>query len=75
MTLQKNSHCSYCGSPFAESQPWPRACVRCGNVTFRNPAPVAVVLLPVEDGLLVIRRGIEPQRGQLALPGGFIPRP
>jgi ADP-ribose pyrophosphatase YjhB (NUDIX family) len=38
---------------------------------------VAVALLPVRDaahgtGLVVIRRTIEPRRGLLALPGGFI---
>ncbi len=68
----KNSHCSYCGRAFSPDQPWPRACAACGNFTFRNPTPVAVVLLPVEDGVLAIRRGIEPARGQLALPGGFM---
>jgi len=39
--------------------------------------PVAVVLLPVSypdgrDGLVVVRRDIEPARGELSLPGGFI---
>jgi 8-oxo-dGTP diphosphatase len=39
--------------------------------------PVAVVLQPVRlddgrTGILVIRRDIEPFRGELALPGGFI---
>jgi ADP-ribose pyrophosphatase YjhB (NUDIX family) len=33
---------------------------------------VSVVLLPVDDGLLVVRRDIDPERGKLALPGGFI---
>jgi ADP-ribose pyrophosphatase YjhB (NUDIX family) len=33
---------------------------------------VSVVLLPVDDGLLVVRRAIAPGRGKLALPGGFI---
>jgi ADP-ribose pyrophosphatase YjhB (NUDIX family) len=41
-----------------------------------NPIPVGVVLLPVrrdgQTGLLVIRRGIEPRRGMLALAGGFL---
>ena len=68
----KNSHCSYCGQRFAETQPWPRTCSACGEVSYINPVPVAVVLLPVDDGLLLIRRGIEPHRGKLALPGGFI---
>jgi 8-oxo-dGTP pyrophosphatase MutT (NUDIX family) len=31
-----------------------------------------VVLLPVDNGLLVVRRGIEPKKGMLALPGGYI---
>jgi ADP-ribose pyrophosphatase YjhB (NUDIX family) len=39
---------------------------------YQNPLPVAVVLVPVDDGLLVIRRGIEPCRGALALPGGYV---
>ena len=70
--FKKNSHCSYCGSPFLENQPWPRTCANCGHVSFLNPAPVAVVLAPVDAGLLIVRRGIEPQKGKLALPGGYI---
>lgn len=69
---QKNAHCSYCGVAFATCAPWPRACTSCGSVTYQNPLPVAVLVLPVDDGVLTIRRGIEPRKGQLALPGGFI---
>ena len=69
--MQKNSHCSYCGARFAEDGPWPRRCAACANVSYLNPLPVAVLLQPVDDGLLVIRRAIAPV-GRLALPGGFI---
>ncbi len=68
----KNSHCSFCGARFPEDLPFPRKCASCQKITFLNPAPVAVLLQPVDDGLLVIRRGIGPGRGCLALPGGFI---
>lgn len=68
----KNSHCSYCGGAFPVGLPWPRRCPHCRSVTYRNPLPVSVVLLPVDDGLLLIRRAQEPQSGELALPGGFI---
>jgi ADP-ribose pyrophosphatase YjhB (NUDIX family) len=68
----KNSHCSYCGHRFDDGQSWPRICRHCGNVSFLNPLPVAVVLLPIDRGLLVVRRNIEPKRGWLALPGGYI---
>lgn len=69
---RQHSHCSYCGRPFAEGQTWPRVCAVCGSTSYRNPLPVALILLPVDNGLLVIRRGAAPRRGQLALPGGFI---
>jgi 8-oxo-dGTP diphosphatase len=75
-----HSYCSYCGTPYGPAASWPRVCPGCGETTWRNPLPVAVALLPVEGagptgdtpGLVVVRRGIEPARGQLALPGGFI---
>ena len=70
-TYRKHSHCSYCGHPFADAT-WPRRCAHCGNVSFLNPIPVTIVLQPVDDGILVVRRGIEPRRGWLALPGGYI---
>ncbi|HYF63173.1 MAG TPA: NUDIX domain-containing protein [Herpetosiphonaceae bacterium] len=69
---QPFSHCSFCGSSYAAEQPWPRLCGACGNTAYRNPLPVSVVLLPVDGGLLTVRRAIEPRKGQLALPGGFI---
>jgi ADP-ribose pyrophosphatase YjhB (NUDIX family) len=37
-----------------------------------NPLPVSVVLVPVDGGVLTVRRSIEPCKGQLALPGGYI---
>jgi ADP-ribose pyrophosphatase YjhB (NUDIX family) len=69
---KKNMHCSYCGHPYAEGQPWPRACSSCSNICYLNPLPVGVTLLPVDGGLLCIRRTIEPAVGELALPGGFL---
>jgi 8-oxo-dGTP diphosphatase len=71
-----HDHCSYCGVAYAPGAPWPRRCASCGETTWRNPLPVAVALLPVETddgrGLVLVRRDIEPMRGELALPGGFI---
>ncbi|KIH78092.1 NUDIX domain-containing protein [Geoalkalibacter ferrihydriticus] len=67
-----NAHCSYCGAPYADAQPWPRHCRNCGNTSYLNPLPVAVVLLPVGAGLVVIRRNTEPRKGTLTLPGGYI---
>lgn len=68
----KNSFCSYCGAPYGATAPWPRICSCCKNKSYINPIPVVVLLLPLGDGVVVIRRGIEPQKGTLTLPGGYI---
>jgi ADP-ribose pyrophosphatase YjhB (NUDIX family) len=67
----RNSHCGWCGAPF-ETDTWPRPCSGCGNTSYRNPLPVAVLVVPVDDGVLTIRRGVAPKIGELALPGGYI---
>lgn len=73
----QNSYCSHCGTEYQAEAAWPRVCGGCGQTTWRNPLPVAVALLPVTEpdgghGLVVVRRDIDPGRGELALPGGFM---
>ncbi len=73
----RNTHCAHCGAPYADpAQPWPRTCPSCTTVTYRNPLPVAVALLPASGpdgtGLVVTTRTIDPARGGTALPGGYI---
>lgn len=71
-TFKKNTYCSFCGTQFSSEQSYPRHCNNCQNVTYINPLPVAVVLISVGDSILLIRRNIEPKKGKLALPGGFL---
>ena len=68
----KNEHCSYCGERFAAGEVWPRECRACGNKSYLNPIPVVVVLVPIGEGVVVIRRNSEPRKGTLALPGGYL---
>ena len=70
--FKRNSCCSYCGTRFPVESSWPIACHSCGNTNYLNPLPVVVLLVPVGDGLLVARRNIEPQKGTLVLPGGYL---
>ncbi|GLW27274.1 NUDIX hydrolase [Actinoplanes regularis] len=72
MAQDRHAHCTYCGARFVPGQPWPRRCGACGETMYRNPTPVAVAIQPIGSGLLVVRRGIPPAQGRLALPGGFI---
>jgi ADP-ribose pyrophosphatase YjhB (NUDIX family) len=70
--MNPHKHCGYCGTSLEATQSLHHTCTHCHNITYLNPIPVAVVLLPIDDGLMIIRRGIEPERGGFALPGGFI---
>lgn len=74
--MDRYGFCGFCGARFADGQMWPRVCSGCGNVTYRNPLPVAVMVAPVDVGgrigVLAVRRAIAPRAGALALPGGFI---
>lgn len=70
--LDKNSCCSYCGTRYATAEAWPKTCRLCGNTSYLNPLPVVVLLVPVDNGLVVARRNIEPQKGTLVLPGGYL---
>ena len=47
-------------------------CPACEFILFRNPVPGVGVLVEMEDGLVLIRRGQPPFVGRWALPSGFI---
>lgn len=70
--MLKDSHCTYCGNPYAVDAGWPRTCPACGNRRYLNPLPVVVAVVPMGNGLVGVRRNIEPSRGLLTLPGGYL---
>lgn len=49
-----------------------RACPVCGFVFFRSPKLAAGALVEHEGRVLLVRRDVEPRRGQWCLPGGYV---
>ncbi|MCX6714481.1 MAG: NUDIX hydrolase [Candidatus Uhrbacteria bacterium] len=77
MPNERNRFSSCCGVAFAQTKTWPRVCQECGNPFWDNPIPVMVVLQPVirkdgKVGLALVRRGIKPCIGEIALAGGYL---
>jgi ADP-ribose pyrophosphatase YjhB (NUDIX family) len=49
-----------------------RFCPNCDYVHFTNPKAAAVVWIEHEGQILLVKRGMDPERGKWALPAGFI---
>ncbi len=68
-------YCPYCATPlemkFIEGRE--RAyCPNCGYVHYRNPLPSVGAIAYNKEGIVLIRRAREPQKGVWAPPSGFI---
>ncbi len=69
------TYCHKCGAlmEVAELGGRPRSvCPSCGFVLFRNPVPGVGILVEIDSGIVLIRRGQPPFEGSWALPAGYI---
>lgn len=79
-----DSRCSACGNVLAEQKLYPRVCFHCGHTTYKNPIPVVVPIIPVQQPgysiynrshpckWLIQQRNIDPKKGGWALPSGYV---
>jgi len=71
--------CPRCGGPLVPSifkdgeDPRP-ACPACGYVLYLDPRVAACTITSLDGGLVLARRGIDPEMGKWTLPGGFVDR-
>ena len=68
--------CPYCGYKLVRKMLEGRErlyCSRCGKIYYENPTPVVAVIARDNSGkILLIKRKIEPCKGEWALPSGFM---
>ena len=56
------------------AEPERLVCVECGSVLFLDPKVAACTICPLDGGVVLVRRGIEPAYGKWVIPGGHVDR-
>ena len=47
-------------------------CSECDTIHYENPKPTATLICPRNNEILLVKRAVDPGKGFLGLPGGFI---
>jgi 8-oxo-dGTP diphosphatase len=69
--------CPQCGGELARrlikaGEPLRLVCTRCAFVFYIDPKLAAIALVPLNQGVVMVRRSIDPGYGLWVVPGGFV---
>lgn len=69
--------CPQCGGRLEErllkpGEPQRLVCTVCGFVFYIDPKLAVIALVPLDNGLVLVRRSIDPGYGLWVVPGGFV---
>jgi ADP-ribose pyrophosphatase YjhB (NUDIX family) len=71
--------CPVCGNSLDSSklktnEPHRLVCPSCNFVLYLDPKVVACSILEMDSKIVLLRRGIQPQKGKWVMPGGYVDR-
>lgn len=72
-------YCPVCGADLQSvkvkaHEPMRLVCAACHFVFYLDPKLAALSVVEMDGEIVILKRGIEPQRGKWVLPGGFVDR-
>ena len=75
----KFQFCPVCGAVLKSSilkknEPPRLFCSGCEFIFYLDPKVVACAIINMDDKIVLLRRGIEPQKGKWVIPGGYVDR-
>jgi ADP-ribose pyrophosphatase YjhB (NUDIX family)/N-acetylglutamate synthase-like GNAT family acetyltransferase len=75
LSTARPTYCPQCGEPLVTRTIGSRerlTCPSCGYVHYRNPVPGVGIIIEMEGGVVLVKRGGQVKPGQWALPSGYI---
>jgi ADP-ribose pyrophosphatase YjhB (NUDIX family) len=75
--IESYKFCPQCGGPLAKrliklGEPERLVCTVCGYVFYIDPKLAAIAVIPLDGGIVMVRRAINPGYGLWVAPGGFV---
>lgn len=71
--ISQYKHCCVCGGKLVRHNELAQDCNECTRRFYHNPRPCSALILENDKReLLFVRRKVEPHKGMLDLPGGFV---
>jgi ADP-ribose pyrophosphatase YjhB (NUDIX family) len=70
-------YCPQCGAPLTKRllkplEPPRLVCAGCGFIFYLDPKLSVIAVIPLDEGVVMVRRAIEPGYGLWVVPGGFV---
>ncbi len=71
--------CPVCGGKLEtrlikEGEPNRLICTECRFIFYLDPKVVACTIVEVDNGIVLLKRAIDPQKGKWVMPGGYVDR-
>lgn len=72
MTTGNFEYCPNCGQKYKTPNLARLECDHCLEVSYKNSKPTASLLIIKDDQVLLTKRALDPHKGELDTPGGFL---
>ena len=75
MIVEPIQFCPRCGHRVEDQNRYGRlrrVCPSCNYIDFVNPKVAAITLIERVGQILLVKRGVDPERGKWSLPGGYV---